>query len=351
MVASGSAGASTVEAALGIATLVVVLVLCLAGVTTLSMQVRCVDAAREAARWLPAVTNGRRRMHCAPDRARWGAGPGVPRRRLSCRQWWWRIQSCCPEWTLPPRRCRRPSRGDDRGSATVVAVAMVAVLLCVTGAGAYLGSVLVARHRAQSAADLAALAAAARLPSGIAAACADAVLVAREMRVTDPRCEVDGLDVVVTVEVAVFFGGAARAAARAGPQILSRLRQSSFGEFVTGGQSQRDQSGEGVRFDFHPVHGHMHRHPIVVEPPHPQYPAGRSVDEFLCHGGYHVFVVGMDPRSVRVRTAPVVERAGLVEPFQQAPIVEVDQRSVDSGLRQPAQDPVRQIVRRYHRAI
>lgn len=32
------------------ATLVVVLVLCLAGVTALSMQVRCVDAAREAAR-------------------------------------------------------------------------------------------------------------------------------------------------------------------------------------------------------------------------------------------------------------------------------------------------------------
>ncbi|WP_085241410.1 TadE family type IV pilus minor pilin [Mycobacterium europaeum] len=38
------------EAALGVATLVVVLVLCLAGVTALSMQVRCVDAAREAAR-------------------------------------------------------------------------------------------------------------------------------------------------------------------------------------------------------------------------------------------------------------------------------------------------------------
>lgn len=38
------------EAALGIAALVVVLVLCLAGVTALSMQVRCIDAAREAAR-------------------------------------------------------------------------------------------------------------------------------------------------------------------------------------------------------------------------------------------------------------------------------------------------------------
>ena len=38
------------EAALGVATLVAVLVLCLAGVTAVSMQVRCVDAAREAAR-------------------------------------------------------------------------------------------------------------------------------------------------------------------------------------------------------------------------------------------------------------------------------------------------------------
>jgi len=35
---------------LAIASLVVVLVLCLAGITAVSMQVRCVDAAREAAR-------------------------------------------------------------------------------------------------------------------------------------------------------------------------------------------------------------------------------------------------------------------------------------------------------------
>lgn len=38
------------EAALAIATLVLVLVLCLAGVTAVSVQVRCIDAAREAAR-------------------------------------------------------------------------------------------------------------------------------------------------------------------------------------------------------------------------------------------------------------------------------------------------------------
>lgn len=38
------------EAALGIASLVAVLLLCLAGATALSIQVRCIDAAREAAR-------------------------------------------------------------------------------------------------------------------------------------------------------------------------------------------------------------------------------------------------------------------------------------------------------------
>jgi secretion/DNA translocation related TadE-like protein len=94
---------------------------------------------------------------------------------------------------------------------------MVAVLLCVTGAGAYVGSAVVARHRAQATADLAALAAAARLPSGVGAACAGALAVAREMRVDDVHCVADDLDVIVTVEVAVVFGGVARAAARAGP--------------------------------------------------------------------------------------------------------------------------------------
>jgi len=96
---------------------------------------------------------------------------------------------------------------------------MVAVLLCVTAAGAYLGSVLVARHRAQAAADLAALAAATQLPSGIGAACARATVVAREMRVDSAQCGVDGLDVVITVQVSVAFAGAARAAARAGPAV------------------------------------------------------------------------------------------------------------------------------------
>lgn len=94
---------------------------------------------------------------------------------------------------------------------------MVGVLLCVTGAGAYLGSAVVARHRAQAAADLAALAAAARLPAGGAAACTRATAVAHEMRVDDVRCRIDELDVVVTVAVVVVIVGVARATARAGP--------------------------------------------------------------------------------------------------------------------------------------
>jgi secretion/DNA translocation related TadE-like protein len=99
----------------------------------------------------------------------------------------------------------------------VVAVAMVAVLLFVAGAAAYLGSAVVARHRAQAAADLAALAGAARLPSGVAQACARATAVAHAMRVENAQCSVDGLDVVITVQVSVAFAGTAWAAARAGP--------------------------------------------------------------------------------------------------------------------------------------
>jgi secretion/DNA translocation related TadE-like protein len=101
----------------------------------------------------------------------------------------------------------------------VVAAAMVAVLLSITSGGAYLGSAVVARHRAQAAADLAALAAAERLPAGPETACAQATAVARGMQVDGIHCAVDDLDVMVTVEVRVAVGGwsRARAAARAGP--------------------------------------------------------------------------------------------------------------------------------------
>lgn len=97
-------------------------------------------------------------------------------------------------------------------------------LFAVGGAGVYLGTAVVARHRAQAVADLAAVAGAARLPAGAQAACARAGAVAHRMRVDDCRCEVDGLDVIVTVRVAAGPAGTAQAAARAGPVAAAESR-------------------------------------------------------------------------------------------------------------------------------
>ena len=118
------------------------------------------------------------------------------------------------------RRFLRPSRvNDDTGAATVLAALLIAALVAVTLGGIMLGATEVARHRAQAAADLAALAAAGRLPLGAEAACGEALAVATAMRVTLSGCDVVRLDVVVTVAVrtADWVGGRARAAARAGP--------------------------------------------------------------------------------------------------------------------------------------
>jgi secretion/DNA translocation related TadE-like protein len=98
---------------------------------------------------------------------------------------------------------------------------MMAVLLTITVAGFYVGSAVVARHRAQAVSDLAALGAAARLTAGVDAACAQAETIAGAMAAVVADCVVDDLDVVVSVDVRVglagWVTGPARAAARAGP--------------------------------------------------------------------------------------------------------------------------------------
>jgi secretion/DNA translocation related TadE-like protein len=98
---------------------------------------------------------------------------------------------------------------------------MMAVLLAITTGGVYVGSAVIARHRAQAAADLAALAAAQRLADGTGAACSRASSLARAMRAAVTQCVVEELDVVVTVETSVPVGsirvGPAQAIARAGP--------------------------------------------------------------------------------------------------------------------------------------
>jgi secretion/DNA translocation related TadE-like protein len=98
---------------------------------------------------------------------------------------------------------------------------MMAVLLALTAGGATVGSAVAARHRAQAAADLSALAGAQHALYGTAPACAEVTLVARRMGAAVISCMVEDLDVVVGVSVPVILGrfgmGPARASARAGP--------------------------------------------------------------------------------------------------------------------------------------
>lgn len=98
---------------------------------------------------------------------------------------------------------------------------MVAVLVTITAGAVYVGVAVAARHRAQSAADLGALAAAQRLVSGPDAACTWARAVVAAMSAETVSCETADLDIVVVVDIPVYLGrfgmGTARAMARAGP--------------------------------------------------------------------------------------------------------------------------------------
>ncbi|BBZ64745.1 hypothetical protein MINS_01740 [Mycolicibacterium insubricum] len=105
--------------------------------------------------------------------------------------------------------------------ATVLAAVMIVALLCVAVLITTLGSAVAARHRAQTAADLGALAGAEALPAGPVIACQRAVaaVAANGASVTD--CRVENLDVVLGVQTPVGLAvgnlTTARASARAGP--------------------------------------------------------------------------------------------------------------------------------------
>jgi secretion/DNA translocation related TadE-like protein len=98
---------------------------------------------------------------------------------------------------------------------------MMALILAVVGAAVVVGTAVIARHRAQSAADLSALAAAGRLGAGQDTACGWAVSVAERMNARVTGCRVEALDIVITVDVDAALGrwglGSAHATARAGP--------------------------------------------------------------------------------------------------------------------------------------
>jgi secretion/DNA translocation related TadE-like protein len=100
----------------------------------------------------------------------------------------------------PASRTGRRERGDD-GFTTVASLGLLAVVVAATLVVLALGVVQVTRHRAESAADLAALAAAHHALEGREAACHAARKVAEAQRARLDRCALDGLDAVVRVTV------------------------------------------------------------------------------------------------------------------------------------------------------
>ncbi|HEU4425318.1 MAG TPA: Rv3654c family TadE-like protein [Pilimelia sp.] len=111
--------------------------------------------------------------------------------------------------------------GRDRGAASLWLLVVGLVVVAGGIAGAAIGAAVVARHEARTAADLGALAGAAWAVQGPESACARSAVVVTANRGRLASCRIDGLDVVVAVEVTVSpLPGLARtatASARAGP--------------------------------------------------------------------------------------------------------------------------------------
>jgi secretion/DNA translocation related TadE-like protein len=111
---------------------------------------------------------------------------------------------------------------DDEGGATVLAALAMSALIAVVVMVIHVGSAVGARHQAQSAADLAALAGAGALDRGVSDACETARTLAMRMGTELRECTIDEWDVIVTVGQPVFLGrfgmSDAVASARAGPE-------------------------------------------------------------------------------------------------------------------------------------
>lgn len=106
----------------------------------------------------------------------------------------------------------------DRGSGSVLVIALVAVSVVLAGVVGLMAGVQTARARAQAAADLGALAGAHRLLVGAGDACARAREVVERNGATLVRCEEVGAGAVAVRTVVPSPVGGAAAAARAGPR-------------------------------------------------------------------------------------------------------------------------------------
>ncbi len=112
-------------------------------------------------------------------------------------------------------------RARESGVATVFGCLALIALLAVTAMFVQVGAVVVARHRAQSVADLGALAVAGALTSGVAAGCAEGEALVRSAGMRIRACAVAEWDATVIVEgdvpIGLLSARTVRAVARAGP--------------------------------------------------------------------------------------------------------------------------------------
>jgi secretion/DNA translocation related TadE-like protein len=121
------------------------------------------------------------------------------------------------------KRCGpvRSRTARDRGAASLLVLAIGLTLVGAGVAGAAIGAARVGRHQARVAADLGALAGAARVIEGESVACSRAAEFVTANKARLASCHTEGLDLIVVAEVTVTpLPGLVRhasAAARAGP--------------------------------------------------------------------------------------------------------------------------------------
>ncbi|MGD9987807.1 Rv3654c family TadE-like protein [Pseudonocardia sp.] len=244
----------TVEAAIALGVLVMVTLAATGAILAVVAAVRCTDAAREAARLAARGEPERGRAVAArlapPDATveigEQGEDVVVSVTAPTVRPFPFRVSARAVAATEPagpdpapagvgtavaavalgsrPVRRRtaaeRARRSDDSGVATAYAALAAVLVLGLAAVGIDLGGAVLARHRAEAAADLAALAAASDAALGVEAACAHARAITAGMDSVLRRCVLDGWDAMVEVgtpRAAVFGNADAVGRARAGP--------------------------------------------------------------------------------------------------------------------------------------
>ncbi|WP_051266294.1 Rv3654c family TadE-like protein [Nakamurella lactea] len=126
----------------------------------------------------------------------------------------------------------RGRKAADGGYATVLTAIGGAALLALLIIALQIGGAVIARHRAEGAADLAALAGATAVQSGTGSACQRAGAIAAANGGSVLSCELSGSDVLVVVVVRnqlLPAVGSAQGRARAGPVVSGEGERSPGG--------------------------------------------------------------------------------------------------------------------------